>query len=934
MEMVKVDPKLFVICRLCLEETGMYRINQVVQHQIKYCFDIDVDIHDDLPQLICSQCETILSEYFTKKRIFVGRQNALKAKIEVRKDLEDNLRPSPPDETLSFNQQNGHEEVNAQPRSIAKKRKSRIISSSSSSTSASHPPSREATRSPAASLRSESSTVPKKPKENLGPKKRRESWETNYTKRFGCKLCNKFIKFGGGIGNHVKTHANMLSKYQDIIGNNCKVKLIKIDGIPNPTGDNSTVALTQDKVLGNTWKEHVYVIYTPKENESKDIVENEDDGKMKLSYYESDNDEDDILNKSKHAKRRRLLSKSSTDTVVLNDDDKNTTSHAEKQEINTSMQNEKQEVEDIVTINLDDSSNDSTQNETEKDDDTISITPKDEEAVRNLIKVCLSKYITKRQEMIEAETKQAANKGHQLKRKLLSMGRKVVNKQPVNCTGVLRFMERKNLDIKWIPTTSGNRETNVVRIMPRTKTKEEQVSDNNGWKKKPDIVNKEHVPILPKQGPSNTDCSVSLTSLTPNNSGPEEISVGNYLSNFNMSTVQTSNVIVNPSSAASIETDLFKDLDSDTKLLNAYPVANPKQLPKKSNNIDNKLQSATLEKVVEHPQLQSLYIDLDDDQPVFNVDMPMPIITSTTSLAVTPSNIKKELNDNVNNIVKSNNGTANEREQSSSETEKPTDKTEKPTNDAEKSANEPEISAAEADKPVNEVEKPAPRIKVKPVSELMSQSVLNSYQQSNARNNIWPGNGNATPVISTGNGLDLLITKVTSAGVAVAASQLVPPAKPAPVPSSRNYVILDTVEMPNTKTESPVQYLRNLLHFHNIILLNSNEPLPPNAVCLIKFKLQFIRDSANPPVTLCLSVHCAGNTFSLGVTNPNQDYVDLNNLNASWQWEILKVYIVRQEVIKKMLQNAEKVSQEMYDVTKTFTCLLKSINFKKGDRVC
>lgn len=44
MDMIEVDPKLFVTCRLCLEDMGQYQIVPILQQQIKYCFDIDVSM--------------------------------------------------------------------------------------------------------------------------------------------------------------------------------------------------------------------------------------------------------------------------------------------------------------------------------------------------------------------------------------------------------------------------------------------------------------------------------------------------------------------------------------------------------------------------------------------------------------------------------------------------------------------------------------------------------------------------------------------------------------------------------------------------------------------------------------------------------------------------------------------------------------------------
>lgn len=40
MSRIQVDPKLFVTCRLCLDDTGQYQIVPTVQEQIKFCFDI------------------------------------------------------------------------------------------------------------------------------------------------------------------------------------------------------------------------------------------------------------------------------------------------------------------------------------------------------------------------------------------------------------------------------------------------------------------------------------------------------------------------------------------------------------------------------------------------------------------------------------------------------------------------------------------------------------------------------------------------------------------------------------------------------------------------------------------------------------------------------------------------------------------------------
>ncbi|CAH2068570.1 unnamed protein product, partial [Iphiclides podalirius] len=82
MEMIEIDPKLFVTCRLCLDNMGVYQIVPSVQQQIKSCYDIEVDPFDGLPQLICKDCESILSKYVEIKYTYINKQRTLKEKIQ------------------------------------------------------------------------------------------------------------------------------------------------------------------------------------------------------------------------------------------------------------------------------------------------------------------------------------------------------------------------------------------------------------------------------------------------------------------------------------------------------------------------------------------------------------------------------------------------------------------------------------------------------------------------------------------------------------------------------------------------------------------------------------------------------------------------------------------------------------------------------------
>ncbi|GBP21335.1 hypothetical protein EVAR_11933_1 [Eumeta japonica] len=77
MELFEIDPELFISCRLCLDEKGIYQIIPSVKDQIKYCFDIDVEQFDGLPQLLCKKCKGVLSEFYETKKRYKEKQDKL-----------------------------------------------------------------------------------------------------------------------------------------------------------------------------------------------------------------------------------------------------------------------------------------------------------------------------------------------------------------------------------------------------------------------------------------------------------------------------------------------------------------------------------------------------------------------------------------------------------------------------------------------------------------------------------------------------------------------------------------------------------------------------------------------------------------------------------------------------------------------------------------
>lgn len=739
--------------------------------------------------------------------------------------------------------------------------------------------------------------------------KKSKTWQASYNKVFVCRLCDKHCKSRGNINAHFKAHKNLINNNRDCFKKYCTINLKKKDCKPNITGSLDNVVLKQDKIVCDEGKMHYYVLYTLNE-ECREVV------------IESDSS-DDFMPTMK-AKRRRLLSRSSTDTVILNDAK---THESSDHEVTKSTINEAQEnVPNVMEcIDLDDSSIDSIHDDSSMPPTSdINLTDTthnkcadpqlaDHKTILKLVSACQNKYLKKIECSEEQEKQFASNKS-----KLLNIGLKAIFHQGYKSTGLLRYLEHEHLEIRWLPINaalrSHSKENKYVRIMPRVKVKEDTNQDGAQWKK---ITN--HNFILMKEG-------AKPIPIQKRKSFP-------ILDSLLMSNTNTSSVLNGHSKCDSSPSDsavLYSktSIDPDKKLLNASPVANPKQLPKKAVPIETKASSvcAVTEAIVVPSPVarEQIYcnplpmsVDAEDltNEDIGNDNFCMPIITSTTSLA--PGNEttyylddaagKTENNATPNNSLMCKSDEAVEKS-SASPSKKP--------------------AAFPSNKPAATVT-PAPRIKVKNVAELMSEQALS---QQNAvhrpQPNIW-----FVPLENT------LQTHVTNVSVnnlcpSNGVQTLAQPTTSSQVINSLNNlmcesVILDTVEMPNARTTSPFKYLQTLMQLHNISLLDGTEELPKEFICLIKFKLQFSQQTIHKPVVLCLSLHCLGNKFFLGVKDPTHPgNIDLNKLSANWQWEILKIYTVRELVVNKLYQNAEKTSPAVFANVKIFVNILQSIKFK------
>lgn len=707
-----------------------------------------------------------------------------------------------------------------------------------------------------------------------------------------CSICkSEWPSVKRFLGHRNRIHTNLRKEHASIFKKNCSVVLNRVDSKPNITGENNTVVHDLNKII-----EHCNTSYYFKYSKNdKDRLLSESGGSDKLSKKhvdpESTDTDQEICVKPKRRKRQ-VLSRSSNDTVVI-ESNGNKMAESEGEEVDTKPVIRKESTvaeplaeqnDETPCINIDDSSDSEEERNkieaAQKSKQPLEAKLSDFKIIHGIITMCVSAHHRKN-ETADKPDKQASTESH-LKHKVLSFGRKIINRQGFNWTGFLRYLEHKNLEIIWatkaLPNTN-SKESNYIRIMTKLRGSDCD-EDNQGWEPVQVVVPEEPVPM--------PDTSLSICRPMP-------------------AITQNVNNTQAPMDTAILL--ICSPPDPKNKLLNANPVANPKQLPRKV------VQSNDLRLSKPITEVSATFLNNEEN------DASMPIITSTTSLAV-PST-KENQGDNTPPVT---------------------------------STTAPLVTATET---------PAPRIKVKPVTELMSERILNSLrneQQSEPSGNLLKQN-EAVLTQESSNNIVLNqnvwvpqsvpnmylsnMPQLTVSGVSGQPIQLVPlsclnvsPSQPyqsgttttAPTTSKNSnskeeYVLLNTVELPNTKSNSPFNYLKKLLQMHNLTLLDPQDTLPREFVCLIKFKVQFKQEPIDEPVVLCLSLYCYKNEFCFTVKDRFQRNINIDKVSPNWQWEILNVF--RGDLVDKLLQNSQKHSQETHDSTNKFLCLLKSIYITK-----
>lgn len=810
MTKVAVDPKLFIRCRLCLEDVGQYQITPNIQEQIKYCFEIVVEPFDGLPQLLCQKCESILCEYFTIKQKFISIQDSLRQKTAFQKpinEIEDQhlenvikVLPEVIDQEVEPSENEETESKKAKKKILSLTRKELIISNEVSDHSVS------------------------------------KEWESEYVKTYYCRLCSYKVRSLKYLQYHRTMHKTLKINYSGIFQQYCFVKLDKLDNKPNITYIKDSVMLSKKNVIISC--NDYFIRYTPKH---------------KREDYDSISSEGTFISKRK----KRIISNSSGDTVVIDKD----------VEINDSLCQSNITNDDYIQISSDESDPPAMKKvKKSKTEKTSKLS--DNKSIENVISNCRLKFMKRIDETKNTKLPILSyNNESQLNHKVLSIGRKVLNGNHFNCTGLLRFLECKNLPVLWtntVYTVNNTRDSNVVIRTTFNDSSLESLFDDVNWN---------------YLTPTNTCIEVS-----PIVANAENLNVSVKAFSTSLRDLVSNSIPL----SMNIPTIAVCKADTKAKLLNASPVPNPKQLPSKNINESSSVKISTHVSKSNISGKDSETMDNENNNSSFT----MPIITSTKSLV---SEINKKVSSNLDTIKDSS----------------------------------------------------YPRIKVKPVSELMSAKALNNLAKEQASlmyDSILIGDSSIsmpfskTFKINQDQGV-IVYNQVAADSrapnemqnfslFAENGVQITPISSNDTVENSENkYVILDTVDLPNKKTNSPFQYVADLLQLHNLTLLGNDENIKLKYISLIKFKVSYKQDLIDKPILLGIQLYYRDKTFCIKIRDKDQGEIFITTLLAHWQWEILKTF--RGDVVNKLLANAKEAGADIYNDTVSFIYYLKSIKFTK-----
>ncbi|XP_068628529.1 uncharacterized protein [Battus philenor] len=905
--MIEIDPKLFVTCRLCLDNMGVYQIVPSVKEQIKFCYDIEVEPFDGLPQLICKKCESTLSEYAKVKSTYLEKQKTLKDGLHCKIATSSNTAVVQQEEELEAvsSTQQCNEKRN-------KKRKKLFVLDSDTSDNADTDN----------FLNTE--VVSKKIAHKRKKKQMTDLCESDYDKWFICKFCNKCCKHKSAILRHINTHRSLLSMYLSCIKRSCYVDLNKVDNKPNICNSERIVVHASDRYIKSK-NDFYYIIYRPKQlfdnfsESSSSVFENLP--QLDKASCKQSSDSRSSIKKCKKKRDKGPGSRSSKDTVVVENKNEKEISKLDVNNKNgviyislnsyTSKPNECIDISDST-----DSESSKVPNLEENDtnsDFLLSLRNAEFKTIQNIVSICSKKYL-KRLECIESELpchfveKQAPKVDYFIKHKVLSMGRKVINNPELSCSPILKYLEYRNLEIVWRSRTVSNinKKPDNIRIMMKLKKSEDIDSRDSGWKKLEDVDyengNKKIVNLDYNDKQIQKEPLIETTDLSCSTA------------EMNGKEIAVSMANLNKPAKDKIKVKTKTDYKCLRTLLNENPVANPKQLPRKAL-LAEVLKDNNLKKKKTPKKDQTVKVDMEKVEST-NVVPQMPVITSTMSLAPAVNAEEKNLERESSPLLSEQ---CNITESIDLQSNKVT-----------------ENSSSQLDS-----SNKFPRIKVKPVAELMSEraldTMINQYKQQNAvfpqspnssvnypntTNAVYETNVQPLSLLNNLNSFQNSMTSMLEMYPELSQRENVLVTK---TNDQRGYAVMDSVDLPSKLTNSPFNYLKDLLQLNNLILLEANDVMTPDFINILKFKLVFQQES-NVPVALWLALFYSESRFCIRVKDVNQKDINISQLSPNWQWEILKVYTG--DVVTRLLENARKISPEVNYNTYKLLCLLKSIQFR------
>lgn len=721
------------------------------------------------------------------------------------------------------------------------------------------------------------------------------SWESCFDKKFVCRFCKMHFSTRDRIRRHYKTHSKLLSTCSQQIKKHCKIKLDRWDEKLNFTGAFQGVVLSADRVVVDEGNINYYVAYQPKCHKS-DLEVTKTNKKKKYSkriLYDSSS-EDEVLKKPQKKKNKfRISSRSSSNETIVIDGNKITTDAVEDEadiiNYGTDTIPESQKGGSCEPcINIDDSSNDASDStERHRQSKENGQTNHNLKEIQAITAMCYSKFINSNCSN-EVQIEKTKKDAHLEE----SLNRKLLS------------IGRKVMSTQGIPSPGLlkylQHKNLAVNWFPNLKPSNSLMRQANYIR----IMTKLEVPANPLNGWTPVMMNEDLTETKEAVNNENQANVSNVISESNIPRKKMTCSGVENLFAVTLyplpsqETETTKN-----KLLNANPVANPKTLPKKTACQESK---SDLKKQMSKSACDSISIESDEDSTPPSTDLSLPIIMSTTSLADLAPKENSTYNASATNTENSN---------------------------------------------IANAERPLPRIKCKPVAELMAPGKLNGQERVKSVMILLPSQtppGQAlanqalpsealTSLVHPSQALpSLQATKNT--GLQSHIATLPQPAsthssRQAPVPhfetpnigNESEHITMNSIDLPNTSTTRPMEYCKSLLKMHDLILITEqNYQLDKTFVSLVKFKLDISRQDKS--VIVGLSLYARNNIFCVKLRKISGEEMNIDILPTFWQMHILKSFVG--EVSDKIVNCATRVSHASYTYAKKFVCLLKSIEYK------